>query len=404
MSENRAIAISVPKIVPSESGARLVATVEAPGRPPYDLWYEVGEEYAPFLTAERVDAFVAGLLLYAMAKGLDIVSACPISERLHYQLSMHQIPGVSRFISRYRPIALNMPTDARPLSQGSAVGMGMSCGVDSFYTFLKHFECEPAGFRPTHLTSFNVGAHGDSGGEPARLLFRDRAEIVRAFAAEKGLQFAWVDSNLSEFLRMDFVQTYTFRTLSAALALQKLFRVYYYSSGTTLDTFRLEVETCAPYDLLTVHCLTTDTLRFYSTGLNARRIEKTAYIADSPDAQKWLNVCTDLPTNCGDCLKCRRTMMALHVLGALDRFSAVFDVARFRRNYAEYAADYLFAPDYKYVGEIRALMREKGIRIPLRAYPRGWRIKLRRAARRVLGRRTPLGRPLWKLRRRFLSK
>jgi hypothetical protein len=201
---------------------------------------------------------------------------------------------------------------------------------------------------------------------------------------------------------MDFVQTYTFRTLSAALVLQKLFFAYYYSSGSTLDTFRLEVATCCPYDLLTVHCVTTDTMRFYSTGLNAQRIEKTAFIADSPDAQKWLNVCTRSATNCGECTKCRRTMMALHALGALDRFSAVFDVERFRRNYAKYAARYFFVPDYFYGRETRRLMRERGIRIPLRAYPRGWLVKLRAAAKRVFGRRTLLGRPLWKLRKRFL--
>ncbi len=67
-------------------------------------------------------------------------------------------------------------------------------------------------------------------------------------------------------------------------------------------------------------------------------------ITDLPIAHKYLNVCVNydpkfLTENCGECTKCLRTALSLEILGKLDLFSSVFDVAKIRKilpNYLKY--------------------------------------------------------------------
>ena len=37
-------------------------------------------------------------------------------------------------------------------------------------------------------------------------------------------------------------------------------------------------------------------------------------------------------TNCSECLKCNRTLVALDALGKLDEYSGVFDINKYRKN------------------------------------------------------------------------
>jgi hypothetical protein len=68
---------------------------------------------------------------------------------------------------------------------------------------------------------------------------------------------------------------------------------------------------------------------------SAGRQAKMEAIAASPLALRWIDVCKDdhpgSELNCGNCEKCVRTMIGLHVLGALDRcpaFARPLDPAR----------------------------------------------------------------------------
>jgi hypothetical protein len=73
----------------------------------------------------------------------------------------------------------------------------------------------------------------------------------------------------------------------------------------------------------------TESLRFAHDGCEARRTDKIQYIAraDVPSVLDNLRVCaTDQVTdayNCGKCEKCVRTMIGLHVCGALGRCGAL---------------------------------------------------------------------------------
>jgi hypothetical protein len=74
----------------------------------------------------------------------------------------------------------------------------------------------------------------------------------------------------------------------------------------------------------------TEQVRFHLHGLDLARYEKTAILANYPPACDFLNVCLERAFNCGTCLKCRRTISQLYLLGHLQEFSKVFNLRAFQ--------------------------------------------------------------------------
>ena len=120
------------------------------------LWYEVDSEYEECLCQERLDGFLVALLPFAMIENLDIRSQGYASERLLYKLKNILIPSLSANITEYQSIDIDAKSDGRVLDSKSGIGTALSCGVDSFYTVLKHINTEMTGFNLTHLTYFNI--------------------------------------------------------------------------------------------------------------------------------------------------------------------------------------------------------------------------------------------------------
>jgi hypothetical protein len=67
-------------------------------------------------------------------------------------------------------------------------------------------------------------------------------------------------------------------------------------------------------------------VRLVHDGCEADRVQKTAHIATSPVARRWLRVCPRYggePYNCGRCEKCVRTMVAARLAGVPDAFESL---------------------------------------------------------------------------------
>ena len=148
------------------------------------------------------------------------------------------------------------------------------------------------------------------GGGGARKTFHKRLNYLIDISQEYNLKVVDVDTNINEFLMQIQEKTHTFRTLSTILALQKLFKIYYYGSGLPFYKFHFEEHDPAYYDLLNMVCLSTDNISFYSSGGETTRLGKLKEISTNNIAHEYLNVCIagGIP-NCGKCEKCRRTMM-----------------------------------------------------------------------------------------------
>ena len=300
------IKIFTPQIIETTTGARLQAEFEVDGDKNV-LWYEVEKKYAEYLTNERADAFVVGLLWYALKHQHDIQVLSPMSERLYYTINKYLTPLMAE-VRGYKTIRLFCEELAsEPIPNANAVGAGF------------------------------IGSHKDFGGEVAFRVFKKRLEIVKACADELGKELITVDSNLSDFLQMGFGPTNTQRTISAVLTLQKLFKNYYHSSAIHLKDFELSLDPSG-YDIFNLNMLSTENTSLFSSCTNYTRVDKTRMVAEFEPSYKYLNVCEMGVFNCGKCSKCLRTLLTLEIIGALDKYKSIFNVKAYLERRSNYIA------------------------------------------------------------------
>jgi hypothetical protein len=286
------------------------------------------------------------------------------------------LPSLSANIPEFYPITIDAKYDEKVLKSKNGVGTALSCGVDSFYTVLKHLDKDLEGSRLTHLTYFNImnSASWQGREDSSRDFSNARINYVKPAADELGLKLVTVDSNLDRiYSSFNYLATFTFRFFGTVLALQKLFGKYYWSSGHTFSQFNLTIDDIAYFDLLSVQCVSNENTTFYSTGSEITRLEKTEYISDFAVTYKFLNVCWVHLYNCNKCDKCRRTMLGLYALGKLDIYGAVFDVNYFYQNRDEYLGHMLFEVIREkrnhqgYYNEIYQCLIQRDIKIPTTA-------------------------------------
>jgi len=332
----------------------------------HNIWFEFDSQYKQYICTERIDGILVNILLYCMENGHDITSNIPVSEKLYYQLINFLIPTIADNIEEYNEIKINVPIDSVPIKSENAVGTGCSGGVDSFYTILKNVNKPTKSFNITHLTFFNAGASGNFGGDEARKLFHKRLELMKKTAEELKLPLIAVDTNINEFLHQMHICTHTFRSLAIPLLFQKLFSVYYYSSGYGFNNVHFDYMSVAGYDLLNCMCLSNENITYYSVGGETDRISKISYISDFEIVKKRLDVCIKEEDNCGECSKCKRTILALYALNKLNDFEDIFPLEKFRKKKNRWLSEVL---DHKkndiYMQEIYDCLKKNKIKIPL---------------------------------------
>lgn len=337
------------------------------------LWYSVPEEYGPYVTTEKLDAFLVGILLLAMKSGEDIALRAPVSERLFYNLSSYYLPILELVVPGLSQVEIRpdvLDNGAGQVARGG-VATGFSAGIDSFCVVHDHEQPEiPDPYRVTHFVFNNVGSHGEWDGARARELFHTRYDLIKAFPESVGVPFIKIDSNLSDLLQMNFQQTHVPRNVSALLVLQKLFGKYYYASSYSyLDSFVGRANDLAYADPYGIPLLSTETFSCIGSGSQHTRVEKTRRVASMAAAARWLNVCV-VPDasgrNCSECFKCCRTLFTLELLGNLEDFATVFDLDRWRRTRTGYATGTILR-DHEdvFAKEIRELADSVGYAFPL---------------------------------------
>ncbi len=318
----------------SDQIVRLKATFED-GNLARDLWYSTTSEFSEYFCPNRSDPFVLPVLIYAMQKHQMVRFEAPISERLYYSVTNYLEKAFVHIFSGWREVRLESEVTSVPIENIGAVGTGLSCGIDSFSTIVDHFSTRvPKGHILTHVTFFNVGGHSPLWDDINRTqeLFKKRTLRVQSCARELGLPLVTVDSNLEQLLGGPFAPTHTFRSVSAVLALQKLFKTYYYSSGHSAFDFAFNPKDSSDYDVFSLPMISTESLNVFSSGTFYTRITKTAMVSLFPLSYRFLNVCLFDEANCSRCEKCLRTLLTLDILGKLKLFENVFDVDVYETN------------------------------------------------------------------------
>lgn len=303
-----------------------------------DVYISVDSEYGKFLSPERADWALIGMIAYATRNNHDIICEAPVTEELLYNIREILIPTLLNNDRRNHPIKIQAklapPLDKLPFAKTNCggVGTGFSCGVDSFHALLKNLDSDYPSQNLTHLTFMNVGNFHPGYGNRIPVVKEKIFEHSQAVAAAVKLPIIKIESNFQRVITMPNGFYHTFRSIMVVYALQKLWRVYYYASGYSFKDFTLKgnwQNDPAYYDLLLLDLFSIANLRLISAGGEGDRNDKIDFIADNPLAQKYLHVCIRTGGNCGACEKCMRTLLSLDAAGKLDNFRDVFDIEKY---------------------------------------------------------------------------
>lgn len=304
------------------------------------IWFEVDKKYGKYLIDDRIDAYVVGLLNFAMRNNHNIKSEYPITEELLYNIENILIPSVYKYSKKLFNIKLEMPMISS-IKSGKANGTGISCGIDSFDAIKNHLNTKYKSMDLNYLCINNVGAFNECykeyGIEKTK---EERYKVARVVAKKLKLELIETDSNFGQEIEQNHYLTNTYSSCFAIYMLQKLWKRYYlasvgldYSKFTVIDN---DIEDSAHYDLLTLQCFSHDGLRIYSESGEKSRLEKTMNISDFKIANDYLHVCISKPYNCGICTKCMRTLVSLDAINKLDNFKNVFDIDYYYKNRKKY--------------------------------------------------------------------
>ncbi|HBH94331.1 MAG TPA: hypothetical protein DDX91_01160 [Ruminococcaceae bacterium] len=335
----------------------------------YSLWFEIEHVWSKYLSTDRCDAAVVCLLYYAMRFNYNIRLNCSMSETLYYNLQYQLIPQLHAADKNLHRIMIYPDRLVKKYSGCQrAIGMGMSLGVDSFATLYEYNYTELKklkNYNITHFTYHQVGAHhglsrGKQGPYTSQELFEQDLKKVQTFCKQYSYPLIVISSNLDDLLKeafpfLYFWESYSFRNAGAVLLLQKLFSKFYVSSGFNLNEFHCgTIWDCGRYDPVTLPLLSTENTRFYRSNQNWNRLKKIQLLSEFSPSYDYLTVCMTHSKNCGNCEKCRPTLLAMDVLGVLDRYANSFDISSYRNEYREQWLEELWieAPKLTFMREI----------------------------------------------------
>lgn len=306
----------------------------------HTIWFSVDAQYGKYLCTERADAYVIGLLSYAMRNGHDITCDVPVTEELLYNIETDLIPTLSKYSKHLYNTRIKADV-APPLMEGFAVGTGASFGVDSFSAIMNHTSTMFPNLDLTHLCINNVGAFNECYREYGKEKVKEeRYAIAESIANELKLELIKTNSNFGSEIVQEHLLTHTYSSVFAVYCLQKLWKIYYYaSSGKDYSLFSVrnaETKSSDSYELLSLKCFSVPGLRIYSEGGAKTRLEKTVELVDYTPAQKYLHVCLAKPYNCGTCSKCKRTLVTLDAINSLDKFESAFDIPYYKQHRVKY--------------------------------------------------------------------
>lgn len=345
----------------------------------YVMWYSVENKWGRYFCKDTCDSFLLVIIQLALSTRQDIRCEAPVSSKLLFHLRNNLMAMLCSVIPNGKVI--NIEADALDINYNAkGVGCGCSLGVDSFSSLLRHLKDDITdGYRVTHLTLFNSGQFGDMKLEAAEQAFKKNVEVLKPFAKEIGLPIVAINTNLNN-LYVDYevtlLQSFVQRTISAAMALQKLFGHYVFASSNLFNQVFFTTEDVSHAEIAIVPLLSSNNMEVILSNVEMTRVEKTAYISKNPLVRRYLDVCwaTQITNmyeeshllegkkkkNCGKCDKCLRTLLTLDILGEMEAFGEIFDLGEYRKYKNKYIIKVLTYRDNNlFYGEIYNLMKEK---------------------------------------------
>lgn len=251
-----------------------------------------------------------------------LVPAMKIGEPLEFDgyispLLVHSVPKIKSILSGWYPAELNDIGFFGPIfpikefkKENKKTACFFSGGVDSFYTFLRHREEIDT---IVYVHGFDLWLHETE--------FREMvSKRLQKIAAEMGKELIEVETNLLDFSHKicDWQTHYHGSALaSVAMLLSGIIGKMYIPSSFHTDVL-FPWASHPELDKL----WSTEEVEIVHDGCEATRLDKVKYISAHPIAMYHLRVCLDRRAglyNCSTCEKCIRTMISLHIVGALEK-------------------------------------------------------------------------------------
>jgi hypothetical protein len=294
------------------SGNEVRGTIDVGGER-FELWFRVTGATA----LASPEAFTVAAVPVAMARNLEIEAPGPLPGELVNGLEAWQRAVATWYPDRLSPVPVRARV-RRPKKAADRTACFFTCGVDSFFTALRHLDRIDA---LVFMYGFDV---------PLVELPDLRSAVtagVRAAAKELGKPLVEVETNLHDFsdrFESPWGTTYHGAALAAVAHLlsPSFGEVLVGGTHTYGDLF--------PWGSHPVvdPLLSSDKVRLVHDGADADRVEKTIAVAESPVALRHLRVCwenRDGTYNCGQCRKCLRTQIALRIAGKLEACATLPD-------------------------------------------------------------------------------
>lgn len=318
------------------------------------LWFHYSDNYKP--EALNADAFLIYLVRYAMIFNRDIVSKVPVHYELLNSINRLLIPAMKLAHVDNAKMKVSAPVLAmEDCRQAPGVATGLSCGVDSFYALLNHYQTGDKNLDVTHLFFFDM-FHTDINHE------WETFNYCQKVASELGFSIIRVCTNVLKVLEMNWFPMHLYSLFAGINSMQNIIGKYYLASTfhvTDVDMNNALWTDPAHYELLMIKALHHKDMEIYIEG-PVTRIDKTDFIADFPIAQNRLSVCWPRPYNsCGICPKCVRTLVDLEALGKLDKFGTIFDLAHYKANRDWYLSFARTESDYGNIFFLESIRRLK---------------------------------------------
>ncbi len=303
-------------------GSELQAQVKSDiARKPFLLRYCFPRGFEDFISPHNGDPFLAALLLPAMKNREALEIPAPVSPILLSATNEIQTLYKSwdKSLGNVQVNASVRKEKSLPIRRASRRGLFFSCGVDSYYSLLKNLTNHPAD--NLTITDLMVVRGFDTPFQgPNSTVFQTLLANARIVSRELRKNVLPVATNArdfgTEFVRWDRLY-HGAAMASVGLALESVFDRIHIASSFSHDQPWGSHPALDP--LWSTECCS-----FSHDGSDTRRVEKIRFVAQLPIVMDTLRVCTLRPIsgniyNCGICEKCSRTMVGLHVAGALVR-------------------------------------------------------------------------------------
>lgn len=311
------------------------------------LWISIR---APEVLTEKLEPTLYPFLPVAIFKASliakNLVIESEIEDAWFNKLELVFKPLVSDIfgIAQYKVQKLNVGSLPPPQPSGIKKGdsaLFFSGGIDSLYS-RKVLRDRKINYQ--WLININAGAHAEYYDS-----WRKELKLVAQVAEQDDVSLVSIDTNFHKIIGLTHVKTHVIRNLSAALGLYPAITNFFYSSGDFLFrdiSFQKAKTQIAALDHMVIFSMAPTNSTCIVIGSDTNRIDKLRSICEDQLVQNCLTVCAndryreergaDEPANCGSCMKCIRTSIALDHFEKLNQFSNTFDLTGFDQQRRKY--------------------------------------------------------------------